>query len=155
MQYSFRPDSLDGAHCRIKEFFHMFEKLINRKGLGIRTIPKFHEMLHVVRDIRRHGPAIMYNSCITEGHHHSQKQFATRTQKRIMQFSEQTGNRLYEDQIVDQTWEMFLFKHNTINLSFKQTKKKVSKDDIVCGGKFFAKFDTVKKEVLLPRYSMG
>ena len=76
-----------------------FSFLIKRKGLGIHTIPKFHEMLHVVRDIRRHGPAIMYDSCITEGHHHSQKQYAARTQKRIMQFSEQTGNRLYEDQI--------------------------------------------------------
>ena len=152
MQYSFRPDSLDGAHCRIKEMYHMFQRLIKRKGLGIRTIPKFHEMLHVVRDIRRHGPAIMYDSCITEGHHHSQKQYAARTQKRIMQFSEQTGNRLYEDQIVDQTWEM-LFKRNTINCSFK-TKKKVSNgginnDDIVCGGKFIAKFDAEKNEVLL------
>ena len=145
LQYSFRSDALDGAHCSIKELYHMFQKLIKRKGLGISTVPKFHEMLHIVRDICRHGPAIMYDSCITEGHHHSQKLYAGRTQKRIKQFSEQTGNRLYEDQVVNQTWEM-LFNRSTTNLSFKnknknKNKKKVSNveegnDDMSCGGIF-------------------
>ena len=107
-------------------------------------------MLHIVRDIRRHGPAIMYDSCITEGHHHSQKLYAGRTQKRIMKFAEQTGSRLYEDQVVDQTWEM-LFKGDTINSSFK-SKKKVSNvqegvNDILCGGPFLATFDVEKNEV--------
>ena len=153
LQYSFRSDALDGAHCSIKELYHMFQKLIKRKGLGISTVPKFHEMLHIVRDICRHGPAIMYDSCITEGHHHSQKLYAGRTQKRIKQFSEQTGNRLYEDQVVNQTWEM-LFNRSTTNLSFKnKNKKKVSNveegnDDMSCGGIFFAKFDVAKNEVV-------
>ena len=79
VQYRFQKDSLDGAHSQIKDLQHLLKKLIKRKGFGFGNVPKFHELTHVVRDIRRHGPAIMYDLCITEGHHHDQKLYARST----------------------------------------------------------------------------
>ena len=151
MQPSFERQSLESMNSRVIEFHKLLKKLIKRDGKGISGVPKFHEMLHIVRDIQRHGPAIMYDSCITEGHHHYQKLYAGRTQKRLTNFTAQTGNRLYEDQMISLTWNSIENIHP--RFSFK-TKKKINKTVHVRdgqrfkkGGPFYSYFDEVKKEV--------
>ena len=147
MQPSFQRESLESMNSRIIEFHKLLKKLIKRDGKGISGVPKFHEMLHVVRDIQRHGPAIMYDSCITEGHHHYQKLYAGRTQKRLTKFTVQTGKRLYEDQVISLTWNRIENIHPQFSFKYKkcivQDGSRLKK-----GGPFYAYFDEMKKEVL-------
>ena len=66
---SFNRASLDGKHMKIVKFHKLFETLIHRKGKGIKGIPKFHEFLHVVRNIASSVNPIMvrdhYSALIT------------------------------------------------------------------------------------------
>lgn len=80
MQPSFKKSELITMESSVKNLHVLCRRLIKRNGNGIRGVPKFHEMFHVIRDIHRFGPAVMFDSCITEGHHHYQKLHAQRTQ---------------------------------------------------------------------------
>ena len=45
---------------KIKDYFKLYKSIVNRQeGNGLK-IPKMHELLHVCRDILRHGPPMNY-----------------------------------------------------------------------------------------------
>ena len=123
MQPSFKKSDLAAMNGSISQLHQLFRKLIRRQGNGIRGIPKFHEMFHVIRDIHRFGPAVMFDSCITEGHHHYQKLHAQRTQRRISEFSSQTGVHLLEDQLIDGTWNYLNYRYPYFSY---MSKRKIS-----------------------------
>ena len=68
-------------------------------GEGLK-IPKIHELLHVCRDVLRHGPPIGYDTCPTESNHRPLKSMSQNTQRFKSRFEFQTANRLYEDIIL-------------------------------------------------------
>ena len=60
----------------------------NNKGL---KVGKFHEMLHVVRDIELFGPPCGYDGRPGESSHKDTKRCAVKTQRRKSVFEFQTG----------------------------------------------------------------
>ena len=55
LQIRFDRLKLDKYEKKIMQLFKSIKKLVYRKGLGL-NVPKFHEFLHIVRDIKRFGP---------------------------------------------------------------------------------------------------
>ena len=69
----------------------------NNKGL---KVGKFHEMLHVIRDIELFGPSSGYDGRPGESSHKDTKKCAVKTQRRKNMFEYQTGYRIYENLLV-------------------------------------------------------
>ena len=149
MQPSFKRSSLQSFASSIIEFHKLLKKLIFRDGKGINTIPKFHEMFHIVRDIEQHGPAIMFDSCITEGHHHSQKQYGGRTQKQLKVFTQQTGKRLYEDQVVSIACQYLEQSEPQFSYKKRVVVEENGTSSIQYGGEFLACLDSGTGGVIL------
>ena len=74
------------------------------EGNGLK-IPKMHELLHVCRDILRHGPPMNYDTCPTESNHRPMKALSHNTQRIKSRFEFQTASRLYEENIITTSFE--------------------------------------------------
>lgn len=98
---SFVKKELEYKHKKIQLFHTLLKKLVKRNGEGIKNIPKFHEFLHVVRNIKRHGPPTGYSTITTEGIHHSVKEAAKLTSHHIETFAHQTSKRMHEKNIIN------------------------------------------------------
>jgi hypothetical protein len=85
-------------------FHQFFKKMIKRKGSGIKTIPKFHEFFHIVRNIERHGPPCGYSTITTESTHIPVKIAAKGTSHHIDTFPQETGKRMYERTLIDNSY---------------------------------------------------
>ena len=136
MQPSFKKSELVMMESCVKNLHILCRRLIQRNGNGISGIPKFHELFHVIRDIYRFGPAVMFDSCITEGHHHYQKLHAQRTQRRISQFSSQTGVHLLEDQLIHGTWNYL--NNSDPSFSYMSNRKVSPPKKYKFGGRYTA-----------------
>ena len=64
-----------------------------------------HELLHVCRDILRHGPPMNYDTCPTESNHRPMKALSQNTQRIKSRFEYQTASRLYEANIITTSYE--------------------------------------------------
>jgi len=156
MQISFKRSEIESVQSSIIELHRLCKKLILRNGLGISKVPKFHEMFHIIRDILRHGPALITDTCVSEGHHHYKKLNAQRTQKRILEFAAQTGNRLFEDFVVEDTWNhintfsdsLFLKQSTNKQLRHSVSHRMIDKNRFTRGGKYFTFFDKESESVL-------
>ena len=104
MKEKFSRVSLKGKHKKIAYFYGLFERLIKRSGKGIHTIPKFHELFHIIRNIEWHGPPTGYSTIITESNHRPVKSASKHTQRQIDSFSQQTAKRLFERNIIESTY---------------------------------------------------
>ena len=69
----------------------------NNKGL---KVGKFHEMLHVIRDIELFEPPSGYDGRPGESSHKDIKKCAVKTQRRKNMFEYQTGYQIYENLLV-------------------------------------------------------
>ena len=50
------------------------------EGYGLK-IPKIHKLLHVCRDILRHGPSMNHDTCPTKSNHRPMKALSHNTQR--------------------------------------------------------------------------
>ena len=90
---------------KIKDYFQLYKRLVKRQdGNGLK-IPKMHELLHVCRDILRHGPPMNYDTCPTESNHRPMKALSQNTQRIKSRFEYQTASRLYEANIITTSYE--------------------------------------------------
>ena len=116
-----RSDVLS-KQSKIKNLLKQYKSLIQRTdGAGLK-IPKIHELLHVCRDILRHGPPIGYDTCPTESNHRPLKSMSQNTQRIKSRFELQTANRLYEDNILHTAYNDTSILFASINKS-KQINK--------------------------------
>ena len=104
MQTSFSRANLLQIQSSIKDFHLHIKKLLAREGKGIAYIPKIHELLHVVRNILWHGPAIGYDTRPAESNLRIHKRIAQNTQRQISCFNHQTANRLFEKTVINQAF---------------------------------------------------
>ena len=89
------------AMKRLKLYLHMFKKHIKRSGNGLCT-PKFHQMLHTIDTIQRHGAPINYDG--SRGENFGKiliKDNAKLTNKQRDTLNFDIGRRLSEENIVN------------------------------------------------------
>lgn len=109
---------------KILDLFKSIKKLVHRKGLGM-NIPKFHEFLHIIRDIGRFGPPRGYDTCGNEGFLHEDKVQSKHTQRRVKSIDSQTSNRHYEADVIDKTYKSLedYMVHKTISVDLEESDK--------------------------------
>ena len=95
----FNRNKLIEGHTRIQQLMVSIKKVVTRKS-GLK-LPKFHEMLHVCRDIRLFGPPDGYDGRPGESAHKQTKVNARKTQRRNNLFEGQTASRIYESLLID------------------------------------------------------
>ena len=90
------------AMNRIKHYLHAFKSKIERKGNGLKT-PKFHQMLHIVDYIQRHGCPLNYDGSRGENFGKLKiKDNAKLTNKQKENLNFDIAKRISEEDIVDQ-----------------------------------------------------
>ena len=72
------------------------------------NISKFHELLHVARDIKLLGPPQGYDDRPGESSHKETKKQAQRTQRRQHVFESQTARRIYESLVIQKGCDRIL-----------------------------------------------
>ena len=98
---------------RIKSYLRIFKKNVIRGGNGLRT-PKFHQMLHVVDYIKRHGSPINYDG--SRGENFGKiliKDNAKLTNKQKETLNFDIGRRISEEDIINKASNIF---HENIGL---------------------------------------
>ena len=93
-------NELDGIHTKIKGLMTLIKSTCYREKQTGWKVSKFHEMLHVTRDISLFGPAQGYDGRPGESSHKDTKQQARRTQRRSNVFELQTSQRIYESLVI-------------------------------------------------------
>ena len=68
MKTKHRKSDVRNKKLVVRKFMKNFKELVNRDNNGLK-IPKFHELLHVCRDILRHDLALGFDTCPTESNH--------------------------------------------------------------------------------------
>ena len=90
------------AMNRIKQYLFAFKNKIQRNGNGLKT-PKFHQMLHIVDYIKRHGCPVNYDGSRGENYGKLKiKDNAQLTNKRKETLNYDIAKRISEEDIVDQ-----------------------------------------------------
>ena len=70
------------------------------------NIPKFHEQIHVPDDIERNGPPSVTFTGVVEKQHINSKKHCERTTKNRQTLDKQTGHRLFETAVINETFNM-------------------------------------------------
>ena len=106
-----------------------------------------HELLHVCRDILRHGPPITYDTCPTESNHYPMKALSQNTQRIKSRFEFQTASRLYEENIITTSFQV---NKNDISLVSKgmNTASTEMTKGIKSRRKYFVTFDRDTKKYI-------
>lgn len=99
-QDSIDVGDLEDVHGRIKDMMYLIKHSVKRETSCGWKISKFHELLHVVRDVRLFGPPQGYDGRPGESSHKDTKQQARRTQMRMNVFESQTSQRIYESLVI-------------------------------------------------------
>ena len=97
----FVKQNLDRHQNRIKNLMFLIKHLVSRRSDNGLKLSKFHEMMHVTRDIRLFGPPDGYDGRPGESSHKHTKANARKTQRRNDIFEYQTCRRLYESVVID------------------------------------------------------
>ena len=128
---------------KIKEYFKLYKTIVKREeGNGLK-IPKMHELLHVCRDILRHGPPMNYDTCPTESNHRPMKALSHNTQRIKSRFEFQTASRLYEENIITTSFE----KSVKDIRSMHKISSSHSKIDKKSSHKYFVTYDRDTKKI--------
>ena len=85
-----------------------FKKVTKRKSGTKLLLSKFHEMLHVTRDIKLFGPPVGFDGRPGESSHKDTKKSARHTQRRKGLFEKQTALRLFENMIVKKSLSLLI-----------------------------------------------
>ena len=113
------------ANESIKYFLNQYKKLVQRSGNGLK-ISKFHQMLHITRNICRHGSASNFDGSRPEAIAKDlAKSPGMRTQKRHKTINYDTAIRYHQDVTILEAERLF---NNKLNCSsyrkMKSDKKK-------------------------------
>ena len=92
---------LDEHQKTIRKLMFSIKSLVLRQSENGLKLSKFHEMMHVTRDIRLFGPPDGYDGRPGESSHKHTKANARKTQRRNDVFEFQTCQRLYESTVID------------------------------------------------------
>ena len=130
MKTKHRKSDVRNKKLVVRKFMKNFKELVNRDNNGLK-IPKFHELLHVCRDILRHGPALGFDTCPTESNHRFTKNDEKKTQRIKSRFEFQTANRLYERNVIYTAYNDV--QQNHLFSKHEQTNN----DSSLLSGKFF------------------
>lgn len=109
-QTSYDTISLKSYEIRIKMLMRHLRILVHRENNKGLKVGKFHEMLHVVRDIELFGPPCGYDGRPGESSHKDTKKCAVKTQRRKNVFEYQTGVRIYESLLISKATSVILPK---------------------------------------------
>ena len=109
----FDRTSLPKYHNKIRSLMINFKNLVTRpsSSAGLK-LSKFHEMLHVCRDISLFGPPEGYDGRPGESAHKKTKVNARKTQRRHDMFEKQTCERIYECLVTDTFYEQRIIFQN-------------------------------------------
>ena len=125
---------------KIKDYFKLYKSIVNRQeGNGLK-IPKMHELLHVCRDILRHGPPMNYDTCPTESNHRPMKALSQNTQRIKSRFEFQTASRLYEENIITTSYQANKNDITTVSKCMNTTSTEMTKG-IKSSHKYFVTYD--------------
>ena len=118
---SYDEKTLQTANCKIKLLMGKFKKVTKRASGTKMLLSKFHEMLHIIRDIKLFGPPVGFDGRPGESSHKDTKKSARHTQRRKGLFEKQTAMRLFENLIVRKS--MSLLTQNTSDKSITSNSK--------------------------------
>ena len=135
--------SLEQVNRNIIYMMKLYKNTVRRDSIHGMKISKFHELLHIVRDIRLFGPPKGYDGRPGESSHKQTKQLARQTQKRVDYFENQTGKRMYESLVINKMFDEFVSDEitdkNSFNFALRNNKKRktssyliMSKDRGIC-----------------------
>ena len=96
---------LEQVHHNIVLMMKFYKQTARRDSIRGMKVSKFHELLHIVRDIHLCGPPTGYDGRPGESSHHQTKQLAQRTQKRTDYFEIQTGKRIFESLVINKAFD--------------------------------------------------
>ena len=120
----FVKQNLDDCQITIKNLMFSIKSLVSRNSDDGLKLSKFHEMMHVTRDIRLFGPPDGYDGRPGESSHKHTKANARKTQRRNDIFEYQTCKRLYESVVIDS------FYCQKSKFSFPGVERKSSNDSV-------------------------
>ena len=92
---------LEKIHLKIINLMKLIKRTAIRKTENGWKTCKFHELLHIIRDVRLFGPPTGYDGRPGESTHKDTKMHARRTQMRIKVFESQTCHRIYENLVIN------------------------------------------------------
>ena len=98
---SFDIRLLPKCHDKIKDIMTTIKNLVTRTSAAGLKLSKFHEMLHVCRDVSLFGPPDGYDGRPWESAHKQTKVNGRKTQRRNDVFESQTCQRMYECLVTD------------------------------------------------------
>ena len=101
-------NTLDAYNIKIKSLMTKMKLLVRRENNKGLKVGKFHEMLHVIRDIKLFGPPCGFDGRPGESSHKDTKKCAVKTQRRKDIFEYQTGYRIYENLLVSTSASLLL-----------------------------------------------
>ena len=127
MQKEFRRSTLTQYQKKINNLNKRMQKLIYRKGIGIKLVPKFHEFCHITRDILRFGPPLGTSTEANEGFLGKDKDEAIHTQRWTHNFSQQTSQRHFETDVINYSYKnlhQLICQKTSTGLSTSSNKNK-------------------------------
>ena len=107
-QPSYKLSNLQEYIVKIKSLMTKMKLLVRRENNKGLKVGKFHEMLHVIRDIELFGPPCGFDGRPGESSHKDTKKCAVKTQRRKNKFEYQTGYRIYENLMISKAASLIL-----------------------------------------------
>ena len=93
-------DELPEFHNKVKLLMMLIKSTVKRSSMKGWKVSKFHELLHISRDVKLFGPAEGYDGRPGESAHKDTKRLSKKTQMRKHVFENQTSTRIYESMVI-------------------------------------------------------
>ena len=98
---SMRKDLVVRCKKKFRYLMALYRKVVNRtEGMGLKFV-KFHALMHVPQEILDYGVPLEADTGANESAHKSEKRAARATQRRKVNFEEQTQRRLFEYDLLE------------------------------------------------------
>ena len=110
----YKKAELDISDVKLRNFMIEFKSVVKRNSGVKLKLSKFHELLHVVRDIRLLGPPRGFDGRPGESAHKQTKRTARHTQRRTGLFEHQTSIRIYENLVINKGYSLIHNKMNSV-----------------------------------------
>ena len=127
---------LDSIHSKIKDLMYLIKHNCHRETQSGWKISKFHELLHVTRDITLLGPPQGYDSRPGESSHKHTKKQARRTQRRLHVFESQTARRIYESLVIQKGCDQIV-KCQTMKSSDDSDERTISHISVSANANYY------------------
>ena len=93
---------------KIESLMVKMKLLVRRENNEGLKVGKFHEMLHIIRDIELFGPPYSFDGRPGDSSHKDTKKCAVKTQRRKNKFEYQNGYRIYENLMISKAASFIL-----------------------------------------------